>query len=544
MADTPDYLQDDNSQAPEALQANPQGQPPVNININASPNPQPQPQPSATPQSYTGGKTGFEKTMESAVQAHPLLAGPTGEGILSGYATPEQKAQLQAQFFGRQNGISSQPAGQVASVGNPLSAVTPPEGTPEPTSDNVSQNEMPIRSNQQRAMAQPQPMLPTSQPIPQEIAKNPEYAKAYQDYQQAHLKEWAQQDAAFQHDLNNGHITPKAYRDLFSNKDTLGKIGTIFGLMLSGAGSALSRQPNMLLEMMNKEISNDLEAQRASKGNAENFLRINQSGLMNRAQIQSMGLDNAIKANAFTRMQMNRAAYHDLVQKAQDLPLGSPQRAQAEQALAAMAPMIDAQNYNIGDVMSGQLARMKFMMGDQSQGEMTPAQQIRQKQIMGIINPEQSREALKEVGNNENHIQLNQSALDAFDKISKMATIKYKLSNPRQAQERIDAEWNPMIDKLTKDTEGRVTPITVDMMSGLKPKVLDDKETLNLKRDRLNHILNAGFATPTLDSLGVRVQKGEFQGNMVNVLSPNGTPGKIPQSNLQKALQMGYRVSK
>lgn len=73
-------------------------------------------------------------------------------------------------------------------------------------------------------------------------------------------------------DIASGKITPATYHSLFAKKDTLGKIGTVFGLLLSGAGSGLSKQPNMLLHMMDKQIDQDLEAQKANKDNARSFL--------------------------------------------------------------------------------------------------------------------------------------------------------------------------------------------------------------------------------------------------------------------------------
>ena len=90
----------------------------------------------------------------------------------------------------------------------------------------------------------------------------------------------------YNEDDGTGKIVPKTYRDLFEKKDTLGKIGTIFGLMLSGAGSGLAHQPNALLGLMNKEIDNDLEAQKANqstklsyyKAHAQNALAMAQAG--------------------------------------------------------------------------------------------------------------------------------------------------------------------------------------------------------------------------------------------------------------------------
>lgn len=96
----------------------------------------------------------------------------------------------------------------------------------------------------------------------------------------------------WQGDLANGYVSPKTYSDLFADRGVLGKIGTIFGLMLSGAGSGLAHQPNALLELMNKEIDRDLEAQKQSKSNAQNFLRLKQQEKMNEATIHRYAVEN------------------------------------------------------------------------------------------------------------------------------------------------------------------------------------------------------------------------------------------------------------
>ncbi len=80
-------------------------------------------------------------------------------------------------------------------------------------------------------------------------------------------------EVAFQQDLANRHIEPKTYKSLFAEKSTLGKIGTLFGLLVSGAGAGLTHSPNAVLEMMNKEIDRDLDAQKKSKDNANTFLK-------------------------------------------------------------------------------------------------------------------------------------------------------------------------------------------------------------------------------------------------------------------------------
>ena len=149
---------------------------------------------------------------------------------------------------------------------------------------------------------------------------------------------------AFQEDLQNGHITPETYASLYGKKDTLGKIGTLFGLMVSGAGSGLAHQPNALLQMMDKTIDRDLEAQKLSKENALNFLRIHQNQALidsqtalHKAQAAGLSLENQKKAmllpalreqlgstDRATRMNMEQAAVNHVEQIANKTPPGTP----------------------------------------------------------------------------------------------------------------------------------------------------------------------------------------------------------------------------
>ena len=73
-------------------------------------------------------------------------------------------------------------------------------------------------------------------------------------------------------DVASGAIKPKTLNDYWNSKDTTGKIGTAFGLMLSSIGSGLTHQPNALLDFINKQIQNDFESQKENKTGAQNFL--------------------------------------------------------------------------------------------------------------------------------------------------------------------------------------------------------------------------------------------------------------------------------
>lgn len=190
-----------------------------------------------------------------------------------------------------------------------------------------------------------------------------------------------QEAAMTEEELNNGTIKPETYHDLFAKQDTLGKVGTLFGLLVGGAGAGLTHQPNVVMEMMNKEIQNDLEAQRASATNkynlhnmARNYLiekgkqglesqKIGLEGIKTQTDVQKMinegklseaqgkayMADAATKTQALDTIKANKIALHSLAMKVQKLPPGSQERLAAERQLAIINDKIQNENYSIAD---------------------------------------------------------------------------------------------------------------------------------------------------------------------------------------------------
>lgn len=243
----------------------------------------------------------------------------------------------------------------------------------------------------------PQPEAPAA-PMPQEtevaqqpVNPNPEMNRApaqetklqqFTNKKQQDSQQLQQEAQTFQADLDAGHIKPETYQSLFAKKDTLGKIGTLFGLLLSGAGSGLTGQPDALLGMMNKQIANDLEAQQKSVANQQNFLKINQENLMNAAGVKQMNQETAQKAWALTRAQMNNAALHQLVTQTNKLPPG-PQKDQAMQTLSMMNQTVQNENFDILDRAATGAAFYNTLFGQPSAGASEVPEEQFKKQQMG-----------------------------------------------------------------------------------------------------------------------------------------------------------------
>lgn len=165
----------------------------------------------------------------------------------------------------------------------------------------------------------PAPSSPSAQQEPPQsvepaaqapVSSAPPTPPAPQSPQRMNLQDYNTEDMKQAHDAATRQITPQTYSSMYAKKDTVGKIGTLFGLMLSGAGSGLAHQPNMLMEMMNNQIKNDLEGQKTNVTNAQNFLNLSFNHELQKAQIASSQFQNAATAagTALTKEQTKAVA--------------------------------------------------------------------------------------------------------------------------------------------------------------------------------------------------------------------------------------------
>jgi len=93
---------------------------------------------------------------------------------------------------------------------------------------------------------------------------------AYNDQQQAraqllqqHLDAWNREHDAIVSDLASQKIDPHRF---WSSKTTGGKIGSTIGLILGGMGSAVTGGPNPALQVLNRQMDADIDAQKTQLG--------------------------------------------------------------------------------------------------------------------------------------------------------------------------------------------------------------------------------------------------------------------------------------
>ncbi len=183
-----------------------------------------------------------------------------------------------------------------------------PAAEPNPTESPLAQAAQPQPAAAPTDQAAPQPTqapAPAATPAPAQ-PQAPQRPNPAQITQQLN-----NETSAFASDLSQGHIKPETYESLYAKKDTLGKIGTLFGLLVSGAGAGLTHQPNAVLGMMDKEIERDLEAQKQSATNKETWYSAGLKHAMNQAQIEQMGVQNigTLATAGLTQAQTGKVPY-------------------------------------------------------------------------------------------------------------------------------------------------------------------------------------------------------------------------------------------
>jgi hypothetical protein len=247
--------------------------------------------------------------------------------------------------------------------------------------EDAANNQPPAPGILQSSASAPQPMVsganqPEQQPIEAEPEQTPDLSTAQGDVQQqlasdssgqgqgnynihrgqAATQELNNEAQMFHNDLYQGKITPETYKSLYAKKDTLGKIGTIFGILVGGMGSGLTGQPNAAFDMMDKTIQRDLDAQKTSAVNAQNFLRLNQEQQRQRANIDNLDAETNTKAFANSQNQIYQASAHSLIDRYSKM---SPQQqAAAAPAIGMLMKQMSAKVSNLNDLAGAAIATM------------------------------------------------------------------------------------------------------------------------------------------------------------------------------------------
>lgn len=275
-------------------------------------------------------------------------------------------------------------------------------------------------------------------------------------------------------EINNGKIDPNR---MWHNKSTGAKVGSIIGMLLSGVGSGLSGQRNMAMDVLNKQIDNDIDAQKANLGQKKTALE----GFMHEyGNVKDASAALRLNYLAAVDAQMGKIAAQNGGAMAQ------------QQYLMNSGKLKQEMMQTIGPLAMSQAAFNQMKNGSQGNPEMM----IRMSKYQGASEKETDKmyDELKGLSAMQKG---GQKALEAFDKVNQMALAGAFKPGAR------DAAIDPVVAQLSKDTAGRFTEQDAQMLHKLFPAKLDSGDTRQYKRQKLLELIQEKMNSPLLDAYGI-----------------------------------------
>lgn len=275
-------------------------------------------------------------------------------------------------------------------------------------------------------------------------------------------------------DIANHHIDPSHY---VGSMSTVGKVATGIGLILGGLGSGLNGGPNQALEMLNKQIDRDIDAQKAQLGIKETLLSANMKQFGNIHDATAMARVNQMD---ILSNQLQQAAA-----QSQD-PLA---KARAQQAVGEIqqktAPIVS------------QIAQRQAIFKGVQAGQVPPAVQLR------MLPEKDQKEAGEALGKYQETADLQKLYQKSFNDVH--SKFMNGLLSPNDTASAKDV----LKGKLSHATAGRYNQDEAEkLVNAMFPSKTDvSEDTIRAKLTRGNELfrtLEAEHKT-TLDRFGIQV---------------------------------------
>lgn len=299
------------------------------------------------------------------------------------------------------------------------------------------------------------------------------------DYEQ-HTKELDNERKAFQQDIMDQHIDPNRY---MGSMDTGQRIMTAIGLIMGGLGGG--GRGNQAMDFLNKQIDNDIAAQKANLGKKESLLSAN---------LRQFG-------NLKDATEMTRIMQHDMIsaqlQKASSKASTELAKANALKMKgmldAASAPM--AQKLAMQKALSQAGQGQQFIDADPATYVSTVVPEPRQKEVFGEIERAQDT---RKMGN---------SIIKSFDEAAKDNTVLKTGAGLLRTPASVMALHQAM-QPTFKDLEGTVRQAAMDnTFKNITPQPGDAESTVLTKRKALLDYLQSKSSAPTAKGFGIDLDK-------------------------------------
>lgn len=314
----------------------------------------------------------------------------------------------------------------------------------------------------------------------------------------AHKNQIMQERQNIINDMQQNHINPNQF---WEDRSTVGKIGSILGLVMGGIGSGLTGQENPALKLINAQIDRNIEAQKINMQNKSSVLNHYRDMLGDEAAAANMArlvmtdqVDNQIK--------MLAAKTADPQIKARLLQLSGDLQVQA-------APIM------------GQMALRKTVLGASS--NMDPATKIR---FSPFLEEPQKEAAFKELTQAQEDKKGLEKALSQLDRAYKINTVLKRTLSPIQTKKELDAIKGSIIPSMSKDTAGRYTESDAKAIESMFDTLGSDPKTFQAQKRALTDLLTKQMNYPRLQSIGIDPMQGGRYNTQGQNLYPVGAPVK------------------
>lgn len=289
--------------------------------------------------------------------------------------------------------------------------------------------------------------------------------------------------------IKDNHIDPNRYMGSLTTGE---RVQTVIGLILGGIGGGLLHQENAAQKQLNMLIDHDIDAQKNEQSKKMTLFKAN---------MEQFGTEQA--ATEATRAQMKGYYALKLSQAANNAQ--SP--IQAARAQQAAGQMWQEASTHLGTVARTQ-AIQEMVRNQQSTGEaLNGGQKIEQLKLTGQIDKQEAKELHEELDKARNLISARDNVLSALAQVRELNTVANRLGNPRQTQRQIDLIRGPALEKLVRDSAGRITPESVKLLEPIFSKIMDSDETYRRAVNSVNNLVGRDMHFSRLETHGISYDK-------------------------------------
>ena len=293
-----------------------------------------------------------------------------------------------------------------------------------------------------------------------------------------------------QNAISNGQIDPDQY---LKNLSVGNRITNAIGLIFGGFGAGLTHGPNLAYNMLEKEIDNDILAQKADLGKKENLLSHN---------LQALGDNRA--AQDLLRLQHNDVISNYLKQGAL-----TTQNLQAKGMLQSIAGKFDLENAQLQQ----QMAIRGMALGIGAPGSAKQPAQLQPEDPSGYVSTmvpkEHQTQVFKEIDAAQDTRRMAKSIIDSFDKAAEENTIWRTGAGLLRTPASVYALHQAM-QPTFKDLEGTVRQAAMDnTFKNITPMPGDAEYKIQTKRQALLDYLQSKASASTAKGYGIDLNRFE-----------------------------------